>query len=227
MIRRTLLAAAIVVGLVAALAAPAAAHVSVNADDATQGAFTKITFLVPNEEDAADTTQVVVQLPTDHPIPSVTVEPKTGWTYQVQTTPLPKPIQTDDGEVTEAVSTITWTGGSIKPGEFDEFEISGPLPTDTDTLVFKALQTYSDGTVVRWIDPPAPGGAEPEHPAATLHLTAATGSAEGPATGTAAATSDDDSDTLGIVGIVVGGLGLVAAITALALRNKRPTGPTG
>ena len=55
-------------------------------------------------------------------------------------------------QVTEAVSTITWSGGELKPGEFTEFDISvGPLPDDADSLTFKALQTYSDGDVVRWI----------------------------------------------------------------------------
>jgi hypothetical protein len=32
------------------------------------------------------------------------------------------------------------------------------------------LQTYSNGEIVRWIDPNAPGSAEPEHPMAVLTL---------------------------------------------------------
>ena len=35
-------------------------------------------------------------------------------------------------------------------------------------MVFKALQTYSDGNVVRWIEEPVDGGEEPEHPAPVL-----------------------------------------------------------
>jgi len=231
-----LFAIAIAALLVVALAAPAVAHVTANADDPTQGSFTKITFRVPNEETSVDTTQLQVQLPTDHPIASVSVKPKDGWTYTVQTTPLNPPVQTDDGEITEAVSTITWSGGAIKPGEFDEFEISGgPLPTDVTTLTFKALQTYSDGTIVRWIDEATPGGAEPEHPAPTITLAAASEGADAHGGGEAAATSSgssDDSDTaktLGIVGIILGGLGLIAGVAALGLRSKSPSddGTTG
>ena len=43
-----------------------------------------------------------------------------------------------------------------------------------DQIVFKALQTYSDGDIVRWIDEPA-DGVELEHPAPVLKLTKATG----------------------------------------------------
>ena len=80
-------------------------------------------------------------------------------------------------QVTEAVSKITWTatGGGLEPGQFDLFTISaGPLPTKPSKLEFKAVQTYSDGTVVRWIQPTVKGAPEPDHPAPTLTLTKAT-----------------------------------------------------
>ena len=63
---------------------------------------------------------------------------------------------------------------ALNPGEFDLFTISaGPLPTKTSKLTFKAMQTYSDGDVVSWIQQTAKGAPEPEHPAPTLTLTAA------------------------------------------------------
>lgn len=37
-------------------------------------------------------------------------------------------------------------------------------------MTFKALQTYSDGEVVRWIETSEPGQAEPAKPAPVLHL---------------------------------------------------------
>lgn len=43
---------------------------------------------------------------------------------------------------------------------------------DAPRVVFKVLQTYADGTVVRWIDLPA-GGPKPAHPAAVVTLSAA------------------------------------------------------
>jgi uncharacterized protein len=94
----------------------------------------------------------------------------------VQKSKLAKPVQSDDGEVTEAVTRITWTAtdGGLQPGQFDLFTISaGPLPTNTNQLVFKAIQTYSDGTTVNWIQQTVKGAPEPDHPAPVLKLTAA------------------------------------------------------
>jgi uncharacterized protein YcnI len=93
---------------------------------------------------------------------------------------LTTPVKTDDDgdAITEAVSEIEWMADSaataIKPGEFDQFQVSaGPLPK-VDTLTFKAIQVFSDGKDVDRIDVPAPGStAEPEHPAPTLKLAAA------------------------------------------------------
>ncbi|GAA2059363.1 YcnI family protein [Catenulispora yoronensis] len=243
--RTAVLLSTAAVSLVAA-AAVASAHVTVNPNTAQQGAYTKVSFRVPNEEKDQSTTSVEVDLPTDHPIASVSVKPVPGWTATATTSALATPIKTDDGDVTQAVTKIVWTGGKIDPGQFQEFDVSlGPLPTDTDQIVFKALQTYSDGTVVRWIDVP-PAGQEADHPAPVLHLTpaGATGSAGAAASPSAAAPSApssspsvalsgssdsakaDDSDStariLGIAGLVVGVLGFGTAI--VALRRKHPSG---
>ena len=88
-------------------------------------------------------------------------------------------MASDDGDVTEAVSKITWTAtaGGLNPGEFDLFTISaGPLPTKPNQLTFKAIQTYSNGDVVSWIEQTVKGAPEPEHPAPTLTLTKASSS---------------------------------------------------
>ena len=124
----------IVGGLVAAtavllLAAPASAHVTVNPSEASKGSFTKVTFRVPNETDTANTTSVEVNMPEDAPIANVSVKPVPGWTANVETRTLEEPIQGDDGEVTEVVDKVTWSGGTVAPGEFQEFDVSlGPLP---------------------------------------------------------------------------------------------------
>ncbi len=113
-------------------AGAASAHVTVNAVGATQGGYTVLTFRVPTESATASTTKLKVQLPTDHPIASVSVQPHAGWSYKVTTSKLATPITTDDGQLTEAVSEIDWAADSdaaIKPGEFDQFNVSaGPLP---------------------------------------------------------------------------------------------------
>jgi uncharacterized protein YcnI len=168
--------AALVVGVVALGALPAAAHVSIEPSTAPKGGFEVLSFNVPNEEADANTVKLEVQIPRKFPIASVRTQPMFGWTATVEKSTLAKPVKTDDGELTEAVTKITWTAteGGLKPGEFDLFTISaGPLPTKTNKLTFKAIQTYSNGEVVSWIQQSAKGAPEPERPAPTLTLTAA------------------------------------------------------
>jgi uncharacterized protein len=220
--RRGLVASTVAV-LVLLVAVPASAHVTVQPGEATQGGFATEVFQVPNERDDAQTTQLEVEFPTDYPIPFVSVEPVPGWTVKVDKATLAKPIKSDDGEVTEAVSKITWSGGQIAPGNFQRFPVSmGPLPK-VASLEFKAVQTYSSGEVVRWIEPRT-GGAEPEHPAPVLTLKAAASESSPTATTAPAATTasdvatSDDVDTaktIGIIGIIVGAVGVVIALVAM------------
>ncbi|HEX8628214.1 MAG TPA: YcnI family protein [Catenuloplanes sp.] len=214
-----------------AVAGPAAAHVTVNPTEATQGGYTRVAFRVPTESDTASTTKLEVSMPTQAPIANVSTMPVPGWTVQVDKGKPATPIQGEGGPVAEVVTKITWTADSasaIKPGQFQEFPVSlGPLP-QVDQLVFKALQTYSDGNVVRWIDEPTPG-AEPESPAPVLKLAkgaapaapVASGAAAPGASGAAVKTSpvaaeqgDADSDGMA-VGLAVAGL--VAGLAGLAL----------
>jgi uncharacterized protein YcnI len=213
------------------LAAPASAHVTVNPSEASKGSFTKVTFRVPNEKDDANTTSVEVNMPEDATIANVSVKPVPGWTANVETRTLEEPIQGDDGEVTEVVDKVTWSGGTVAPDEFQEFDVSlGPLPEDLDQIEFPAIQTYDDGDEVRWIEEPGADGEEPEHPVPTLTLVAATGDDEGgneAAVTTSSASEDDDdsSNTLAIVALVVGGLGVILGGFAL-VRSRSASSST-
>jgi uncharacterized protein YcnI len=156
--------------------------------------------------------KVEVQIPADAKLSSVSVRPLPGWTAAVTPT------------------TVTWTGGTVAPGQFQEFEISvGPLPK-LDELTFKALQTYDDGDVVRWIEPTPPGGEEPEHPAPVLALTPATGDDHHDAAPTTvAAASDagdagDDGDGAVVGAYVLGGVAALLAAAALVVARRRPRG---
>ncbi|MGW2641538.1 YcnI family copper-binding membrane protein [Streptomyces sp. NPDC001348] len=226
----TLLAAT---GVLAAAGA-ASAHVTVHPESYAKGATDGVlTFRVPNEENSAATTKVQVYLPTDHPVLGVLVSPRDGWSAKVTTTKLKKPVKTDDGTITEAASLVTFTGGKITAGHYEDFDIAfGQLPDDTDELTFKTLQTYSDGKTVRWIEQPAEGDDEPEDPAPTLKLTAKAAadgeSGDGAATSSptgltspgstksvTASGSDSTARGLGVAGLIVGVLGLAAAAFAL------------
>ena len=124
---------------VAGFAGTAYAHVSAQPPTAGAGGYTKVSFRTPNERDNAATIKLRVFFPPEHPIASVQVRPLPGWTATVDTTTLAHPITTDDGQVTQAVSAITWTGGRIEPDQVQEFNVSmRPLPANTPILAFKA-----------------------------------------------------------------------------------------
>jgi periplasmic copper chaperone A len=217
--------AGVATAAIAVTALPALAHVTVSSPSATQGGFGVLTFRMPNETDSANATELKVQLPANQPLASVSVKPQPGWSYTVQRAPLSSPIKDDDGNtVSDYPAVVDWkaTAGGIKPGEFAEFQLSvGPLPK-ADSMTFKAVQTYSDGSVVSWIEQPAAGSSdEPEHPAPTLKLTApGGGTAATTTTQTApvAAASDDGAGKGSVTGAyVIGGVGLVAGLAALGL----------
>lgn len=203
-----------------------------NPSSAAQGSYLELTFRVPTEQENTATTKVQVVFPSDTPIASVSVQPVPGWSISVQHATLPKPITTDDGQVTEYTSEVTWTatGAGLPAGQFQDFPISaGPMP-DASQIVFKALQTYSNGDVVRWVELTPSSGIEPDFPAPVLTLSAtgdtATPGATTP-TATAFGTGWDHTDTaarwLGIIGIALGlfGLGVGGAILWRS-RNANP-----
>jgi periplasmic copper chaperone A len=218
---------------VALLAVPAtaAAHVTLQPNETAAGGFTRLDVRVPNELDNASTTKVEVKFPPG--FITVSTEPVSGWTVKVTTSKLAKPQVNDDGEkVTDQIDTITWTGdgqqGAIRPGEFQDFGLSLATPDKPGTsLTFKALQTYSNGKVVRWIGPP-----DAEEPAPQVKLTSANpaeGGTPASSSGTAKASnasssSDDDTGAptwLAVLALALGVAGLAAGSTALVASRRR------
>lgn len=221
-VRRLLVTALGATGVVLVpLAGPASAHVTVSAPDARQGGFATLTFNAPTERDVP-ATQLEVAMPTDTPFAFVSIKPKAGWSYRLVKAPPAKPFEAFGEPVTEVVTRIVWTAtaGGVKPGEFDEFEISvGPLPEDADRVEFPTLQTYGNGEVVRWIEQTPEGGDEPEHPAPALALAGAEdaegdGTAAEPAgTQVASPREVDDGASNALAGSALG-VGVLALATA-------------
>jgi uncharacterized protein YcnI len=177
--------------------ATADAHVRVVADGtAASGGYSALTFRVPNESDEASTTKVAVELPQDTPFSSVSTRPMPGWTAKIERAPLPSQVEVGGATLTEAARTVTWTAdgeSGIGPNEYQEFAISvGPLPAPGEVLL-PATQTYSDGEVVSWDEPVPASGAEPEHPAPVLVVTAAA-TAEGDAGHGGTTTGTDEAN---------------------------------
>jgi uncharacterized protein YcnI len=220
-IRRSLIgtaaAAMLYLGPAAAITT-ASAHVQASSDDATRGGYATVSFQVPNESTTgAATTALTLELPDAS---AVRTQTKPGWAAKINR----------DGD---KVRSVTWTAapdGGIPVDQFDVFRIAVKLP-DADSVSFPATQTYADGVVVKWDQPPVPGSPEPEHPAPTLVL--APGSTPKPAhhpsptasaapNGTPAAQQphkvvDNTSRILAGAALLVGALGV-----GLALIVRRP-----
>jgi uncharacterized protein YcnI len=191
----------------------ASAHVTVSSPDAKPGGYAKLIFRVPTESDTAATTKLVVSLPKDRPFTSVRPQVMDGWTAVKTTEKLTSPVKVGDVTLTEAITSVTWTAtaGGVPVGGFDEFSLSvGKLPDGVDSLSFPAVQTYSDGEVVKWEEIAKDGAAEPEHPAPSLKLTAAV-------TPVAASTDADDDGGSDTLARVLGGVGLLLGLAALGL----------
>ena len=218
--RRTTVATAAVIAVVGLLSAPVSAHVTIDTlGEVEPGGFATLGFNVPNERDDAGTVALEVQMPQDHPLVFVSVQPKPGWEVETTMRTLDEPVEAFGTSFDEVVDTVTWTaddGTRIGPGQFDQFWVSaGPMPEGVDTLEFPALQTYDSGEVVRWIEPTPPGGEEPENPAPVVAFASAAGDASADA-----ATTDDvgdggDGTTLAVIALIVGGLGLIAGLAGL------------
>ena len=177
---------------------------------------------MPNERDKASTVRVDVQFPAG--FASVSYQPIPGWTVKVIKKKLATPIQTDDGPITEGVSRMVWSGtrkgaGRIAPGQFMDFPISVQIPGKAgDVLTFKALQTYSNGEIVRWI-----GAPSADLPAPQVKVTAATAQRAAHAgMGAAVAGDGGDGNGPGTTAVVAGGVLVALSALALTRRRRRP-----
>jgi uncharacterized protein len=223
---------AVVAALALLAPASAQAHVSLHPNEVPTGSFATLDIRVPNEMEKANTVKLAVQVPPG--FLDISTEYMPGWTSRVLTSKLAKPVQTGDGEVTEQVREIIWTGdgkqGLIPSGQFLNFPISTEIPGKAgEELTFKVLQYYDNGEVVRWI-----GGPNSEEPAPKIDVTAAGGvlqdvagsetappsPSESGETTSSSSSGDSASKGLGIAALIVGALGLIAGGAAL-VRSRR------
>jgi uncharacterized protein YcnI len=134
--RRLAVASAAAATAVLLTAVPAAAHVEVEADNAQALAENvELTFTAESESATAGITQLRVVLPEGIAPSDVTYEEgPTGWKFAA----------TADG--------YSVRGPAVKVGGDVELTVSVRQLPDAKELVFKTLQSYSDGKVDRWIE---------------------------------------------------------------------------
>ena len=203
-------------------AGPAQAHVTLQPREAPADSFARLNVRVPNERDRASTEKVRLQFPPG--FLAISYEPVDGWEIDVKTRKLDQPAELFGERVTEEVDEVSLTaqdGEAIRPGQFRDFGLSLRIPdTPNRTLTFKALQTYSNGEVVRWIGPP-----DSDEPAPQVRLIAApeqAGSAQASSAAPAAAVTEDDDPSMAlvIVALALGGLGVLAGLAGLLTARR-------
>ena len=215
----------------AVLPSLADAHITLNPARVPAGSFSRIDIRVPNERDNASTTKVVVKFPPG--FISASYQPVPGWTVHVN---MAKPVVASSEKQSEQVDTVTFAarGTGIGPGQFEDFGLALDMPgTAGTTLTFKAVQTYSNGEVERWI-----GGSDADEPAPHVALTPAapesgTGAVANGAPGGAAPVAapsnhGGSASTMAIAALALGALGLLGGLAALRMaraRRRRNRGP--
>jgi uncharacterized protein YcnI len=140
------------IGIVAAVAAAgilgggSAAHAHVQVLPAVVAPLdaVRFTIIVPGESNAR-TTRVELQLPPD--LLPFAWEDVPGWKRRIV-----------PGNDPASVGNVIWTGRLATDG-FVEFSFLAGTPQSPGEISWKAIQTYDDGTVVRWVGPP--GSEEP------------------------------------------------------------------
>ena len=125
------------------LAFPAWAHVTVQPNSVGVAQRETFNVSVPNEKDNP-TVSLRLVLPVG--LQSVTPNVKPGWKIEIK--------KTGDGEDAVA-SEIIWTGGSIPSDLRDDFYFRAQVPATAGEIIWKAYQTYQDGSVVAWDQAPS------------------------------------------------------------------------
>jgi uncharacterized protein YcnI len=198
-------AALFVIGAFALVLAPwAGAHAEIGPENVPANSVSTFVLRVEGEEDSA-TTKIAMRLPSG--VTNVKPEPAPGW------------------KANRAGRVVTWTGGRIPQGQSAKFEVTAHFPNSPGkTLTFPTVQTYADGTVVRWI-----GAPSSETPAPTISLTAAAAQSPPPpppvttTTTTPTTPSQDEDDDGGSTGWIIGAVVLVVLVGSgiVLLRRRR------
>lgn len=186
------------------LAGIASAHVTVYPKESTQGSYEKFTVRVPSEKDIP-TVKVEVKFPMDAVAVS-RFEPKAGWTYEL--------AKDTAGKITG----VTWkaTGDGLASTEFGEFNMQDKVADAATEIVWKAYQTYKDGSVVEWV---GANGSDKPASVTTVKAKSAAGATTDShgqviaGSGAASSTSSNTPLYLSIAAVVLGALSLIVSLT--------------
>jgi uncharacterized protein YcnI len=132
-----------------AYVAPASAHVMLTTNMASWGAYYEAVLRVPHGCDGAATTGLKVKIPEG----VIAVKPKImpGWTISTGSNAYAHTYTLHGKKVSEGVTSITWSGGTVPDDRFEEFAFLVKLPDDKEIMriYFPVTQICGD-TKVEW-----------------------------------------------------------------------------
>ena len=195
------------VGAMLAVSAPAWAHVVVSPEEVRAGDYETLTVSVPTEKEIP-TTEIRIEVPEGFLLSGV--QPVPGWEYSFE----------EDGGV---VTAVTFSGGEIRPREFQQFLVQAQAPEEPGEYPWKAIQTYEDGSVVEWV-----GAPESEEPASVIEVvsggskspTSSPQPTEASASQRAGGKAEVLADTGGAIPAVYAGLGFVGLVLSALLARR-------
>jgi uncharacterized protein YcnI len=195
--------------LTLAVAGTSWAHVTVAPEEVAAEDYETLTVTVPTEKEVP-TTEIRVEVPDGFTVSGV--QPVPGWDYEFE----------EDGGL---ITSVTWSGGEIGQREFQQFLISAQAPEEPGEYLWRAFQTYEDGSTVEWTGPP-----DAEEPASVVEVAPAGGTRErghaggeaGSRHGAASARALPDSGGTSPAPYgVAGAVALVLGLTTAALLRRR------
>ena len=195
------------VGAMLAVSAPAWAHVVVSPEEVTAGDYETLTVSVPTEKEIP-TTEIRVEVPEGFLLSGV--QPVPGWEHTFE----------EDGGV---VTAVTFSGGEIRPREFQQFLVQAQAPEKAGEYPWKAFQTCENGSVVEWTGPP-----DSEEPASVIDVVSGGSerpqSSRRPSEASASQKAGGETEVLADTGgtnlAVYAGLGFVGLVVSALLARR-------
>jgi uncharacterized protein YcnI len=180
----------------------ASAHVVVYPKEAVQGSYEKFTVRVPSEKDVP-TIKVEVKIPETVEI-SRTM-PLAGWKSEL--------TKDANGKVTSVIWTTTADG--LTSTEFGEFSMQGKIDNAATSIIWKAIQTYKDSSIVEWT-----GDEKSKYPASLTIVNPASANTSVAADGDLETNETTSSDLPLYLSIAAIALAFLALIIALKRKNQ-------
>ncbi|ACS39128.1 MULTISPECIES: DUF1775 domain-containing protein [Methylorubrum] len=158
---------------------PASAHAVLERKEAAPNAAYRGVVQIMHGCDGRPTTRISVTIPEG--VTGAKPMPKPGWTIETVKSAYARSYPSFHGQVSEGVTKITWSGGSLPDEQIDEFTFFARISdafAPGATIYFPVEQDCTEGSY-RWSDVPAENGNAQalKAPAPAVRIMAAKGTA--------------------------------------------------